>query len=127
VATSPIRIVVTAKDCRRETFRCGGAGGQNVNKRDTGVRFVHEASGAVGEACDERSQVQNERLAWRRMANSPKFQLWCRMTIGAKEEGYANIEKKVDALMASEHIKVELAPEKCAPGEAFCDKDGQSR
>jgi protein subunit release factor B len=118
-----IKIVVTAKDCRRETFRCGGAGGQNVNKRDTGVRFVHEQSGAVGESCDQRSQGQNEKLAWRRMASSPKFQLWCKMQLAAKEQGYQDMERKVDAMLVPDKLRVELEPKKCAPGEAYCDKD----
>jgi len=66
---------VTIADCDVQTFRCGGKGGQNVNKRDTGVRIIHRASGARGEARDERSQLQNKRLAWKRMATSPQFQL----------------------------------------------------
>jgi len=118
-----IRVVVTAKDCRRDTFRSGGKGGQNVNKRDTGVRFTHEPSGAVGESREERSQVQNERTAWRRMANHPKFLLWCKMQLAAKEQGYLDIERKVDSMLEPENLHVELAPEKCVPGEASCDKD----
>ena len=54
---------VTLKDCRVETFRAGGPGGQNQNKRDTGVRITHLASGAVGESREERSQLQNKRKA----------------------------------------------------------------
>jgi len=66
---------VTIADCEVQTFRAGGSGGQNQNKRDTGVRIIHRASGARGEARDERSQLQNKRLAWKRMAASPQFQL----------------------------------------------------
>jgi protein subunit release factor B len=66
---------VTIADCDVQTFRCGGKGGQNVNKRDTGVRIVHRASGARGEARDERSQLQNKKLAWKRMLATPQFQL----------------------------------------------------
>jgi protein subunit release factor B len=66
---------VTIADCDVQTFRAGGSGGQNQNKRDTGVRIIHRASGARGEARDERSQWQNKKLAWKRMAASPKFQL----------------------------------------------------
>jgi len=67
---------VTLKDCVVQTFRCGGNGGQNVNKRDTGVRILHRASRAVGQSCDERSQLQNKKLAFRRMAESKLFQAW---------------------------------------------------
>lgn len=74
---------VTIHDCRVDTFRAGGKGGQNQNKRDTGVRVVHEPSGAVGESREERSQLQNKKTAFARMALSPKFQLWVKMQSGA--------------------------------------------
>lgn len=66
---------VTLKDCEVQTFRSGGKGGQNQNKRDTGVRIIHHPSGARGEARDERSQLQNKRLAFVRMANHPLFRV----------------------------------------------------
>lgn len=67
---------VTLKDCDVDTFRAGGCGGQNQNKRDTGVRVTHRASRAVGVARDERSQLQNKKLAFRRMAETALFQAW---------------------------------------------------
>jgi hypothetical protein len=67
---------VTLKDCDVQTFRAGGKGGQNQNKRDTGVRIVHRASGAVGESREERSQLQNKKNAWRRLCEHPKFKIW---------------------------------------------------
>ena len=71
-----VRILsVTIHDCEVQHFRSGGKGGQNQNKRDTGTRIIHQASGARGEARDERSQLQNKRLAFRRMAESPAFQV----------------------------------------------------
>lgn len=73
---------VTMADCDLQTFRSGGKGGQNQNKRDTGVRIIHRESGARGEARDERSQLQNKKLAWRRMFDDPKFQLWLRRALG---------------------------------------------
>lgn len=66
---------VTVKDCEVQTFRAGGKGGQNQNKRDTGVRIIHHPSGARGEARDERSQLQNKRLAFTRMADHPLFRV----------------------------------------------------
>jgi len=74
---------VTLADCRVDTFRAGGKGGQNQNKRETGVRVVHTASGAVGEARDERSQLQNKKLAFRRMAESGTFRAWVKRQLGA--------------------------------------------
>jgi len=66
---------VTLKDCDVQTKRGSGKGGQNRNKRDTAVRIVHRASGAVGESQEERSQLQNKRAAFRRMAESDKFKV----------------------------------------------------
>lgn len=66
---------VTIADCDLQTFTAGGPGGQHQNRSQTGVRIIHRASGARGEARDERSQWQNKKLAWRRMFESPQFQL----------------------------------------------------
>lgn len=69
---------VTIKDCEVQTFRAGGKGGQHQNKTDSGVRVLHPPSGARGECRDERSQLRNKRVAFRRMAESPEFKQWCR-------------------------------------------------
>lgn len=79
---------VTLADCIVQTFRSGGAGGQNQNKRDTGVRIIHRASGARGEARDERSQLQNKKLAFRRMAGSALFKAW----VARQSHEYKKIE-----------------------------------
>lgn len=67
---------ITIKDCDVSTFRAGGPGGQNQNKRETAVRIVHRASGAVGESREHREQLQNKKAAFRRMAESPVFKQW---------------------------------------------------
>ena len=66
---------VTAADCELQTFRSGGKGGQNQNKRDSGARYIHHPSGARGESREERTQWQNRKIAWRKMVESPAFQL----------------------------------------------------
>jgi len=73
---------VTVHDCEVQTFRSGGAGGQNQNKRDTGVRIIHHPSGARGESREERSQLQNKKAAFRRMAESGKFRIWVQVALG---------------------------------------------
>ncbi len=47
-------------DIRLDLFHSGGAGGQNVNKVQTGVRLTHELSGIVVTCTDERSQLKNK-------------------------------------------------------------------
>lgn len=66
---------VSIHDCEVQHFRSGGKGGQNQNKRDTGTRVIHRPSGARGESREERSQLQNKRKAFVRMAQSREFQL----------------------------------------------------
>lgn len=66
---------VTLKDCHVETKRGSGKGGQNRNKRDTAVRIVHPPSGAVGESQEQRSQLQNKKAAFRRMAETETFKV----------------------------------------------------
>lgn len=85
---------VTLADCEVQTFRAGGKGGQNQNKRDTGVRVIHPPSGARGEARDERSQLQNKRLAFRRMAESATFRAWVRRQAGEDALMIAAVERE---------------------------------
>ena len=53
--------------CRVETFRAGGPGGQHQNTTDSGVRLVHLPTGIRVTARDERSQHRNRALALQRL------------------------------------------------------------
>lgn len=86
---------VTIHDCEVQTFRAGGPGGQNQNKRDTGVRIIHKPSGAVGESREERSQLQNKKSAWKKLAAHPKMKIWLLMQAGASAAAIAEVERSM--------------------------------
>ena len=99
---------VTKKDLRIDTFRSGGKGGQNQNKRDTGVRIVHIESNAIGESREERSQEQNKRMAFRRMIQTDKFQKWLKIRIWQMSYVAKEIDAKVNDWMKDENLKIEI-------------------
>lgn len=97
-------LTVTIKDCQVQTFRAGGKGGQNQNKRDSGVRVIHPPSGARGESREERSQLENKKAAFTRMAMSEEFQRWIRLR---HAQLCGEIDAAVEEAMRPENLLVE--------------------
>ncbi|GAA5222145.1 peptide chain release factor 1 [Membranihabitans marinus] len=58
---------IKKSDLKVDTFRSSGAGGQHVNKTESGVRFTHLPTGVVAESTDGRSQIKNREIAIQRL------------------------------------------------------------
>lgn len=81
------------QECRVDTFRASGKGGQHVNKTESAVRLTHLPSGIVVTCQEQRSQYRNKQTCLRRLrerlkklAKKPKKRIPTKVSKSAQEK-----------------------------------------
>lgn len=99
---------VTKDDFELQTFRAGGKGGQAQNKKSTGVRLIHKASGARGEARDQRSFDQNRKNAFLRLVETKEFKIWHKIETARRLGQYEAIDRYILNALKPENLLIEI-------------------
>lgn len=98
---------VTAKDCEWSYTKGTGAGGQKRNKTSSAVHCTHRPSGARGYSEASRSQLDNKRDAFVKMANTVEFRRWNQLEAMKKMGQLEELERKLEEDMKPWNLKFE--------------------
>lgn len=98
---------VTAKDCEWSYTKGTGAGGQKRNKTSSAVHCMHRPSGARGYSEASRSQADNKRDAFIKMANTVEFRRWNQLEAMKRMGQLEELERKLEEDMKPWNLKYE--------------------
>lgn len=102
---------LTAKDFKIVTFCSGGKGGQNQNRKKTGVRITHTSSGASGECRGKNTFIHNRAIAFQHLCDTKKFQVWHKMEVARVTGAVQRAEDQTDREMLPNNLRVEVKHE----------------
>lgn len=100
-------LTVKASDCEWEYFPAGKNGGQKGNKTASACRVRHPPSGAVAECREERSQLQNRKIAFKRLVGCAAFKIWMSRELLARD-GVPTPEERVEKDMEPDNLRIEV-------------------
>ncbi len=109
MAKKELLFSVTANDCEWSYTKGTGCGGQKKNKTASAVHCIHRPSGARGYSEASRSQLDNRRDAFQKMAESKEFKKWHHLETLRRNGKMAQIEEEVKREMRK--IRVEVKDE----------------
>jgi len=115
---------IKKSDFRFEYFRVGGNGGQKVNKTSSGVRIIHIESGISTECRETRSQHQNKRKAFVKLANKKEFKDWIKIEV-SRRLGEESLESQVEKAMNPKNLQIDVKDDNGGWMEVLYDEHGE--
>lgn len=99
---------ITAKDCEWSYTKGTGAGGQKRNKTSSAVHCTHRPSGAHGYSESSRSQLDNRKDAFEKMANSDKFKKWVKLEYMKRTGELLETERALERELKKVKVEVKI-------------------